>query len=706
MAKVKGTGGDDFIHVEGDDRKPPKNANDIPGATKEADHIDAGRGDDTIFGGLGADVAFFDVLTDGADEINLGKGDDRMDVAAKDGAETQVRLTFTSSEVGNGAITDSGTMPNQDGGLAVRLQAEDGNGGLTGPVTRVDDEGITFVAGDGVTFDVRDLVSGVARGDGFRVVQLGTEEGDDITAQMKGRSHYINGGMGDDTIRGGKEDDFLVGGAGNDDLSGAAGNDSFIGGAGDDTIKGGAGDDTVIFTVATDGADSINLGDGADVMNVNAAAGSQVRLTFTSAEVGNGDTKDSGLLANQDGGLAVRLQAEDGNGVLTGAVTRVDDEGITFVASAGSTFDVRDLVSGVARGDRFEVVTLGTQGDDEITAQLKERAYYINGGMGNDVIRGGNVDDFLVGGAGNDELSGAAGNDSFIGGGGDDSIRGGSGDDTMIFTVATDGADEINLGDGADMMNVTAAPGSQVRLTFTSAEVGNGAARDSGTMANQDGGLAVRLQAEDGSDGLTGPITRVDDEGITFVASAGSTFDVRDLVSGTARGDGFGVVTLGTASDDDLSALDPARATYINAGAGNDMVTGGDANDFLVGGVGDDTLDAGAGADSMIGGAGADVFRFSSTLGNGEVDTILDFSVVDDLIELDRSIFGKIGGELDANEFTVGKEAADWQDRIIYDAETGSLFYDRDGSGDKFEAVEFAKLTAGLSLIEDDFRMA
>ena len=706
MAKVNGTAGNDFIHGADDGKTPPAGANDIPRTTDERDRIDAGLGDDTIFGGRGADAAFFNVLTDGADEINLGRGADRVDVDGATGGETEVRLTFTSSEVGNGDPNDSGTLANQDGGLAVRLQAEDGSDGLTGPVTRADDEGITFVGGDGVTFDVRDLVSGVARGNEFEVVTLGTSDGDVLRALDDARPTYINGGMGDDNIRGGSSDDFLVGGAGADVLSGRLGDDSFIGGAGDDAIKGGEGVDTAIHNITTDGADKVDLGVGDDVMNVNATTPTEVRLTFTSAEVGNGNIKDSGLLANQDGGLAVRMQAEDGSDGLTGPVTRVDDEGVTFVAGAGVTFDVRDLVSGVARGDEFEVVRLGTSGDDFLNAADKDRAYYINGGMGNDKVVGGDVDDFLVGGAGNDTLLGRLGDDSFIGGGGDDVIKGARGADTVIHNITTDGADEISLDKGGDNVVVNAAAPTEVRLTFTSAEVGNGLGTDSGTLANQDGGLAVRMQAEDGSDGLTGPVTRVDDEGVTFTAGTGVTFDVRDLVSGTARGNEFQVVKLGTDGDNTMFFDDPSKATYINAGAGNDEVIGGNADDFLVGGVGDDRLNAGLGADSMIGGAGADSFAFSTALGNGNVDAVLDFAVADDTIELDKNVFAKIGkGALDADEFTIGTAAADGDSRIIYDQSTGSLFYDRDGSGGKFEAVEFAKLTAGLNLTEDDFRV-
>ncbi|QNE33270.1 calcium-binding protein [Sphingomonas sp. NBWT7] len=331
------------------------------------------------------------------------------------------------------------------------------------------------------------------------------------------------------------------------------------------------------------------------------------------------------------------MQAEDAAGALTGIASRYDDEGITFFASsAGLTFDVRDLVSGAARGDQFAAVQLGTSIGEVIDNSATTISYYINGGAGNDVITGGSANDFLVGGAGNDRLIGSAGDDSFIGGGGADTVFGGIGNDTAIFNVSTDGADAVNLGVGDDRVNVSAATGTtQVRLTFTSAEVGNGNAADAGTAANQDGGLAVRLQAEDATGALTGAVSRFDDEGITFFSSAGVTFDVRDLVSGTARGDQFAAVQLGTQADDVLDNSASTISYYINGGTGNDTITGGGASDFLVGGAGSDTLNGGANNDQHIGGAGADTFVFTSGPGN---DTILDFVSGTDKVDL--SAFG------------------------------------------------------------------
>ena len=398
--------------------------------------------------------------------------------------------------------------------------------------------------------------------------------------------------------------------AGPDNLVGTADDDQFNGGPGSDTILGLGGNDTATYVAGVDGADSTDLGDGLDTVIVNAGpvftgGAGQVRLTFTSAEVGNGAARDGGLMANQDGGLALRLQLEGANDTLTGEIARFDDEGVTFRSgTAGLTFDVRDLVSGAARGDQFSVVFLGTSGADTFTGTAANE--YLNGGAGNDTFTGGDGADFLVGGGGADTLDGGNGNDSFIGGLGVDTITGGAGDDTVVaYNISTDGGDLVNLGDGNDRVTVTAAAAGQVRLSFTSAEVGNGSANDGGTLANQDGGLAARLQLE-GADGTPGgEIGRFDDEGTTFTAgTAGLTFDVRDLVAGTQRGDQFRTATLGTSGADAVTGT--AEADYINLGAGDDTAAGGAGNDFLVGGGGNDTLDGGDANDSFIGGGGND----------------------------------------------------------------------------------------------------
>jgi len=59
-------------------------------------------------------------------------------------------------------------------------------------------------------------------------------------------------------------------------------------------------------------------------------------------------------------------------------------------------------------------------------------------------------------------------------------------------------------------------------------------------------------------------------------------------------------------------------------------------------------------------------------------------------------------GALASGAFRIGKTAVDANDRILYDAATGNLWYDRDGAGGT-AAVQFAKLSAGLALTGADF---
>ena len=270
----------------------------------------------------------------------------------------------------------------------------------------------------------------------------------------------------------------------------------------------------------------------------------------------------------------------------------------------------------------------------------------------------------------------------------------GYGGDQVFFNASKDGPVAKDLGAGDDVVRVSADQGGQVRLTFTSAEVGNGNAYDSNTMMNQDGGLAVRLQLEDSAGNLTGPVSRFDDEGITFdSAKRGLTFDVRDLVSGVARGDQFEVVRLGTQQGDKLGVSDPSRSYYINAGMGDDTVTGGRANDFLVGGAGNDTLDGRRGNDMLLGGGGKDTFVFDTSLNASiNVDRVLDFSVADDSFQLSKSVFmGLSEGPLAANAFALSTAAPMAEQRIIYDQGTGALSFDVDG-GARDNAVNFATL--------------
>jgi Ca2+-binding RTX toxin-like protein len=65
------------------------------------------------------------------------------------------------------------------------------------------------------------------------------------------------------------------------------------------------------------------------------------------------------------------------------------------------------------------------------------------------------------------------------------------------------------------------------------------------------------------------------------------------------------------------------------------------------------------------------------------------------------------GGELvghtmlSSAQFAIGSIAADTSDRFIYDSQTGSLFFDADGTG-AIEQVQVATLSTGLAMTHND----
>jgi len=142
----------------------------------------------------------------------------------------------------------------------------------------------------------------------------------------------------------------------------------------------------------------------------------------------------------------------------------------------------------------------------------------------------------------------------------------------------------------------------------------------------------------------------------------------------------------------------------IDGGSGNDRVYGGRGNDKLWGSSGNDYLYGGLGKDTLSGGKGSDKFVFDTAPTKSNMDTITDFSVKYDSIHLEKDIFTKAGslGRLKASAFWTGSSAHDRSDRIIYNDDTGYLYYDPDGTGSASQKV-IAKLSKHLSITEKDF---
>jgi serralysin len=133
-----------------------------------------------------------------------------------------------------------------------------------------------------------------------------------------------------------------------------------------------------------------------------------------------------------------------------------------------------------------------------------------------------------------------------------------------------------------------------------------------------------------------------------------------------------------------------AGANILNGLAGNDTIFGLAGRDFLYGGAGNDVL---------IGGAGLDVFVFNTAVGISNVDRINDYSVADDGIRLNHGVFTSLAvGSLSAVNFAANLTglAVRATDRIIYEKDTGKIFYDADGVNG-VAGVHFATVTANLT---------
>lgn len=155
---------------------------------------------------------------------------------------------------------------------------------------------------------------------------------------------------------------------------------------------------------------------------------------------------------------------------------------------------------------------------------------------------------------------------------------------------------------------------------------------------------------------------------------------------------------IGYATNDTINGLAGNDTMYGRDG--DDALNGGADSDILYGEAGNDNLNAGTGTNTLTGGAGKDVFEFTTT---GHIDTITDYNVVDDTIQLENTVFSALttAGTLAADQFVIGTHALDTNDFIIYNNVTGALLYDADGSGVSV-ATQIAMIGTGLSMTNMD----
>jgi Ca2+-binding RTX toxin-like protein len=349
-----------------------------------------------------------------------------------------------------------------------------------------------------------------------------------------------------------------------------------------------------------------------------------------------------------------------------------------------------------------------------------------NGLGGNDSLAGNGGNDTLTGGLGNDTLDGGTGNDSLDGGTGADLTRGGSGNDLYKVDSSADRIVELS-GGGTDTVVATAtttlAPWvDHLTLAGTTGigGTGNGLAN---TLTGNAGSNTLRgligadrlvgnagndtLDGGTGNDSLyggTGNDTYLLDTAADFVSenTNAGTDTVRSSVAHTLKTHFEHLVLTGTGN---TAGTGNTVANMLTGNTGANLLRGDAGNDTIAGGSGNDTLVGGTDDDRLTGGLGADAFRFDTPAIPFQAgDTITDFLPADDRIELVQATFAGFGplGVLTAEAFALGTAAAEADDRILYDAATGAIRIDRDGTGTQ-DAVIFARVAPGTALTADDF---
>ncbi len=215
--------------------------------------------------------------------------------------------------------------------------------------------------------------------------------------------------------------------------------------------------------------------------------------------------------------------------------------------------------------------------------------------------------------------------------------------------VSTEGEVELTLttGDDIEVINITSTASPHSR---------------SSTAASQ------RAKASDYVNELSLTSSAVEEliiDGNAALVVTGGNFASLKLVD---AGDNSGGVTF-NAADPNGDGTNPLTADLeLVGGSGVDTLTGGSGEDEIMGGLGGDMLAGGDdGDDFVIDSASESQARFAIVNGVntllGGYDTITDFSLTEDHIDLSRSLLSAVSGD-------IKNSVTDWNDWQLWDADS------------------------------------
>ncbi|MGH6614177.1 hypothetical protein [Sphingomonas sp.] len=680
---LTGLGGDDQLYGYG-------GADTLIGGEGD-DLLEGGLGGDRLYGGVGNDFYFVDDSLDRVIELD-GEGRDGVLASVSftlGGAVEELYLNGTAAINGTGNALSNLLVGNAaanvlDGGVGIdRMEGRGGDD--TYYVDLAEDVVLEAVgAGNDTVLAARSYA--LAAGQEIETLATVNDAG----------SGFINltGNEFANMLRGNAGGNRLDGGAGIDRMSGGLGNDSYVvDNIGDQVIElDGQGIDTVESSVSfslTTALENLTL---TGVAEINATGNALANVLNGNAAAnlldgaGGNDVLYGGAGSDRLIGGAGSDQMYGG---ADGDLYYVDNAGDMVFEAAGQGNDRVYTTASytLAAGQEIEeLFALDQFPSNQLAIDLTGNDFtqIIWGNAGNNILSGLGGNDTLRGDAGADTLYGGAGQDTLIGGLGGDRMYGGAGDDLYMIDNSLDRVIELD-GEGIDSVQSSV---SFSLSALTSVEnltlVGTAAINATGNAGNNilggneaanilDGGVGVDvMQGWAGDD--TYYVDVMGDQVFELINGGNDT--VLAARAYTLRA-GQEIETLATVND---------------AGTGFINLTGNEFANMLRGNVGGNRLDGGLGADTLTGLGGADTFVFGTALGATNVDTITDFVHGTDRIELDQSIFTGLGlGTLGASAFSNGPANTAGQ-HILYDAATGNLSYDADGSG-AGAAIVFATLS-------------